>query len=226
VKGEGANNNGQRTNDNPKSKIAMTSRKPEPSIAQELKTQAIILGGLVAIAWGLEIFDLFILKRGFNQMGGLDQFGILPRNLIGLRGILFAPFLHGGLGHLIGNTIPFLVLGWFIMVREISDFFVVTIISALVSGLGTWLFGAPGIHIGASGVIFGYLGYLLLRGYFERSAVAIAMSLFVCVLYGSLLFGLSPFQPGISWEGHLFGFLGGILSARLLANQHRRSTGG
>jgi len=203
----------------------MTGRKPEPTIAQELKTQVIILGGLVAIAWAVEFADLFVFKRGFNRMG-LDQFGIMPRNLIGLRGILFAPFLHGGLGHLIGNTIPFLVLGWFIMLREISDFFVVTIISALASGLGTWLFGAPGIHIGASGVVFGYLGYLLLRGYFERSAVAIAMSLFVCVLYGSLLFGLSPFQTGISWEGHLFGFLGGVLSARLLADQHRRTKGG
>lgn len=204
----------------------MKGSRQEPTIAQELQAQAIILGGLVAIAWGLELFDLFILKRGFNQLGGLDQYGIVPRNLIGLRGILFAPFLHGGLGHLIGNTIPFLVLGWFVMLREISDFFVVSIISALVSGLGTWLFGAPGIHIGASGVIFGYLGYLLLRGYFERSAIAIAMSLFVCVLYGSLLFGLSPFQTGISWEGHLFGFLGGILSARLLTHTSRRSTGG
>lgn len=204
----------------------MKGSRQEPTIAQELQAQAIILGGLVAIAWGLELFDLFILKRGFNQLGGLDQYGIVPRNLIGLRGILFAPFLHGSLGHLIGNTIPFLVLGWFVMLREISDFFVVSIISALVSGLGTWLFGAPGIHIGASGVIFGYLGYLLLRGYFERSAIAIAMSLFVCVLYGSLLFGLSPFQTGISWEGHLFGFLGGILSARLLTHTSRRSTGG
>ncbi len=204
----------------------MTGRRPEPTIAQELKTQAMILGGLVAVAWGLELFDLFIFRQGLYPVSGLDQYGILPRNLIGLRGILFAPFLHGSLAHLIGNTIPFLMLGWFVMLRETSDFFVVSIISALVSGLGTWLFGAPGIHIGASGVIFGYLGYLLLRGYFERSAIAIAMSLFVCVLYGSLLFGLSPFQPGISWEGHLFGFLGGVLSARLLANQYRRSTGG
>lgn len=204
----------------------MKGSQREPTIAQELKTQAIILGGLVAIAWGLELFDLFFLRQRFNPLSGLDQYGIVPRNLIGLRGILFAPFLHGNLGHLIGNTIPFLVLGWFVMLREINDFLVVSIISALVSGLGTWLFGAPGIHIGASGVIFGYLGYLLLRGYFERSAIAIAMSLFVCVLYGSLLFGLSPFQIGISWEGHLFGFLGGVLSARLLTNPGKRSTGG
>ncbi|MGQ9873551.1 rhomboid family intramembrane serine protease [Leptodesmis sp.] len=204
----------------------MKGHRPEPTITQELKAHAMILGGLVAIAWGLELFDLLFFRQGLNPVSGLDQYGIVPRNLIGLRGILFAPFLHGNLAHLIGNTIPFLVLGWFVMLREISDFFVVTIISALVSGLGTWLFGAPGIHIGASGVIFGYLGYLLLRGYFERSAIAIVMSLFVCILYGSLLLGLSPFQTGISWEGHLFGFLGGVLSARLLANTNRRSAGG
>jgi membrane associated rhomboid family serine protease len=196
----------------------MTSKREEPSIAQEMKTQVMILGGLVLLAWGLELFDLIVLKGGLNFRDGLDQYGIIPRNLIGLRGILFAPFLHGGLGHLIGNTIPFVFLGWLIMLREISDFFIVSLVAAMVSGSGTWLFGSPGVHIGASGVIFGYLGYLLLRGYFERSAIAIAMSLFVGTLYGSLIWGVLPFQQGISWEGHLFGFIGGILAAKLLAS--------
>ncbi|EKQ67232.1 putative membrane protein [Leptolyngbyaceae cyanobacterium JSC-12] len=203
----------------------MRSRQTERTIAGELKLQLLILGSCVAIAWGLELFDLLVLKGGYNFGGGLDQYGIIPRNPIGLRGILFAPFLHGGLGHLIGNTIPFLILGWLVMLRETTDFFVVSIISALVSGLGTWLFGAPGIHLGASGVIFGYLGYLLARGYFERSGFAIAMSLFVGALYGSLIWGVLPFQQGISWEGHLFGFIGGILSAKMLADD-RRSVGG
>lgn len=199
----------------------MNGKSRERSIADELKLQIFILGSCVALAWGLEIFDLFFLKGGYNFRGGLDQFGIIPRNPIGLRGILFAPFLHGGLGHLISNTIPFLVLGWLVMLRETTDFFVVSILSALVSGLGTWLLGATGTHLGASGVIFGYLGYLLARGYFERSMVAIAMSLFVGTLYGSLIWGLLPLQQGISWEGHLFGFLGGILSAKLLADDQR-----
>ncbi len=199
----------------------MRGTNQQPTLAREIQNQIMILSGLVAIAWALELFDLFVLKSGSNFQGGLDSYGIIPRHLIGLRGILFAPFLHGGLGHLIGNTIPFIVLGWLIMVRETSDFFVVSVISALVSGFGTWIFGAPGIHIGASGVIFGYLGYLLLRGYFERSVLAISMSLFVCALYGSLLWGVSPFQQGISWEGHLFGFLGGVLSAKLLAQNNR-----
>jgi membrane associated rhomboid family serine protease len=188
-------------------------------IARELKGQAFILLSLTALAWGIELFDLIVLKGGYNLRGGLDSFGIIPRDPIGLRGILFAPFLHNGLGHLIGNTLPFLTLGWLIMLRETSDFFVVSLISAIVGGLGTWLFGSPGIHIGASGVIFGYLGYLLARGYFERSMLAIALSLFVAVLYGSLIWGILPFQYGnISWEGHLFGFLGGVISAKLLAS--------
>jgi membrane associated rhomboid family serine protease len=195
----------------------MTLGEEKQGILKEIKTQVVILGGLVAVAWGLELFDLFVLRGGRSLYGGLDQFGIIPRNLIGLRGILFAPFLHANLAHLVGNTIPFITLGWLIMLRQISDFFMVSVISGLVSGLGTWMFGSPGIHIGASGVIFGYLGYLVSRGYFERKPFSIALSLFVLVLYGSLIWGLSPFQYGISWEGHLFGFLGGVLSAKLLS---------
>jgi membrane associated rhomboid family serine protease len=186
-------------------------------IANELKTHAAILGGLVAFAWALEFIDLFVFR------GRLNAYGIYPRSIVGLRGILFAPFLHGNFAHLISNTIPFLVLGWFVMLREVSDFFVVSAICMVVSGLGTWLFGSlfvpyNTIHIGASGVIFGYFGFLLLRGYFERSFVSIAFSLIVGILYGGLLWGVLPLQYGISWEGHLFGFLGGAFAARLLAN--------
>jgi membrane associated rhomboid family serine protease len=189
----------------------MSSNAEGRAIAQELKTQFTVLVGLVGLMWILELVDLFVFQNRLNI------YGIIPRTQIGLRGILFAPFLHGGLRHLISNTFPFLVLGWLVMVRETTDFFVVSIVSALASGIGTWIFGSNGVHIGASGVIFGYLGYLLLRGYFERSTLAIAVSLFVGSLYGSLVWGVLPLQYGISWEGHLFGFLGGILAARLLA---------
>lgn len=192
----------------------MSSSGEEKAIAQEFKTQVLILGGLVAIMWAVEILDQFVFRLGMRQT--LDIYGIMPRSVIGLRGILFAPFLHGNFAHLIGNTVPFIVLGWLIMLRETSDFLWVSLISAFVSGLGTWLFGSSGVHIGASGVIFGYLGYLLLRGYFERSMTAIALSLFVGTLYGSLIWGILPTRIGISWEGHLFGFLGGVLAARLL----------
>jgi membrane associated rhomboid family serine protease len=187
------------------------------AIAQELKTQFVVLVGLVVIMWAVEIFDQGIMRSVFRS--SLDIYGIIPRNPIGLRGILFAPFLHGSFIHLLGNTFPFLVLGWLIMLRETRDFFVVSAVSALVSGAGTWLFGSPGVHIGASGVVFGYLGYLLLRGYFERSALAIALSLGVGTLFGSLLWGVLPLQYGISWEGHLFGFIGGAIAAKMLAKR-------
>lgn len=182
------------------------------AIASEVKTHVIILVGLVALMWIIEILDQLVGGR-------LDIYGIYPRHLIGLRGILFAPFLHGNFPHLIANTVPFITLGWLIMLRRTSDFFVVSAIAMLVGGLGTWLFGAPALHIGASGVIFGYLGFLLLRGYFERKFASILFSVFVGILYGSLIWGVLPGQPGISWEGHLFGFLGGVLAAKLLAEE-------
>ena len=192
------------------------SSEDRKAIARELKSHGIILGGFVAIIWILEIVDIFFLR------GRLNSYGILPRHLIGLRGILFAPFLHGGFGHLIANTVPFLTLGWLIMLRETSDFFIVTAMTMLVSGVGVWLFGAPfSVHIGASGLVFGYLGFLLLRGFFERSFIAIVLSLIVGSLYGGVIWGVLPLQSGISWEGHLFGFIGGILAARWLSRQKR-----
>ncbi|MEQ9359991.1 MAG: rhomboid family intramembrane serine protease [Coleofasciculus chthonoplastes F3-SA18-01] len=188
-------------------------RQQTQALAREVKTQATILGGLVAVMWGLELIDLVIFQ------GALDSYGILPRTIIGLRGILFAPFLHGGLPHLIANTIPFLTLGWFVMLQETSDFFIVTGITMVVSGLGVWLIGSPGVHIGASGVVFGYLGFLLLRGYFQRNVPSILLSLIVGFLYGGAIWGVLPTVPGVSWEGHLFGFIGGIVAARLLSQR-------
>lgn len=190
------------------------TRQEKQSITSELQTQAIILGGWVALMWIVELVDIFIFGRK------LDLYGIIPRNPIGLRGILFAPFLHGGFSHLISNTIPFLVLGWFVMLQETSDFFVVTSITMLVGGLGVWLLGAPNsVHIGASVLIFGYLGFLLFRGFFERNLPSIFLSILVGFLYGGLVWGVLPSQPHVSWQGHLFGFIGGILAARLLAKR-------
>ena len=192
----------------------MGSRKN--SLARELKTQATILGVFVSSFWIVEFVDLFFFR------GWLDRFGIAPHQLIGLRGILFAPFLHGNLPHLIANTVPFLILGWLVMLQETSDFWIVTMITMIVGGLGVWLFAAPGsVHIGASSLIFGYLGFLLLRGYFQRNFASILLSIVVGVVYGGLIWGVLPTQPGISWQGHLFGFLGGVLAARMIAKEKR-----
>lgn len=186
------------------------------SLVGSFKLQLRTLLTIVAILWAIEIVD-------FVAFGGaLNNFGIRPRQVSGLWGILFAPFLHGDFLHLIANTLPLVSMGWLIMLRDDTDLVPVTIITALVGGLGTWLIGSSGVHIGASGVIFGYFGFLLLRGYFERSLSAIAFSIVVAFLYGGIIWGVLPSQPGISWEGHLCGFIGGIIAARLLAKPRRQ----
>lgn len=191
------------------------------SIFSEFKTQIAVLLGLVILLWAIEAVDVFVFR------GALDQwFGIRPRSLFGLWGILFAPFLHGSFSHLLANTVPLVTLGWLVMLRRTSDWLSVSIVAAVCSGLGTWLIGAPfSTHIGASGVIFGYFGFLLLRGYFERSFVAIAFSILVTFLYGGIILGTLPFfnAPNVSWEGHLFGFLGGALAAWLLSQPSKRT---
>jgi membrane associated rhomboid family serine protease len=190
--------------------------QPKRSFSQEINKQISILGSFIAIFWILEILEQFVFHHA------LDSYGIRPHSLIGLRGILFAPFLHGGFGHLIGNTIPFLILGWLVMIQETSDFWIVTLITMIIGGAGTWIFGSPNsVHIGASSLVFGYLGFLLLRGYFQRNIPSIMLSLVVGFLYGGLIWGVLPMQPGISWQGHLFGFLGGVLSAKLIAKEKR-----
>ena len=181
------------------------------AISGELKTQVKVLATVVSIFWIVFILNEVIFGRKLNT------FGILPHNLIGLRGILFAPFLHGNFYHIAGNTVPFIVLGWLVMLRDIKDFYFVSFMSAFVGGLGTWLFGRNSIHIGASGVIFGYFGYLLFRGYFEKSFVAIAISIAIAIGYGGMIWGVLPTRSYISWEGHLFGFIGGIIAAKLLS---------
>jgi membrane associated rhomboid family serine protease len=184
-------------------------------IRKTLRTQAIILGGFIFFIWMLEAID-WVLG------GTLDQFGIAPRQVSGLWGIGSAPLLHAGFAHVAANTIPFLVLGWFVLLRGVKTFMLVTLITILVSGLGTWLISpSASIHLGASGLVFGYFGYLLLRGYFERSWEAIVWSIVVAILYGGMMIGLFPQSAGISWQMHLFGFIGGGLAAYLLANgQH------
>jgi len=190
----------------------MSSREVR-GLVREVKTQVAILASLVGLMWAIEIVDFFL-------GGALNSFGIIPRSFIGLRGVLFAPFLHGNFAHLIANTVPFLTLGWFVMLRRTSDFFGVTAIAMVVGGLGTWLIApANTVHIGASGVIFGYLGFLISRGYFERSFGSMLCSIIIGLAYGGLIWGVLPGQLGISWQGHLFGFIGGILAARLVAKK-------
>jgi len=187
-------------------------REPKTTILGEFSNQIKILGSFVILIWFIEIVDAFVFGQRL-----LDQYGIIPQDIAGLRGIFLAPFLHGSFAHVAANTMPFLILGWFIMLRGTKQFYLVSLIAALVGGLGTWLVGNPNsVHIGASGIVFGYLGFLLFKAYFERSVAAIFLSFTAAFLYGGVLIGILPLQRGISWEGHLFGFIGGIIAAKLL----------
>ena len=186
------------------------------SMAGQFKTPLLILGGFVVLAWFLELIDRLILG------GALDGLGVKPRSFSGLKGILFMPFLHSGFGHLLSNTIPFIVLGALVMLSGLNTFFTVVGLSMVVSGVGVWLLGgANSVHIGASGVVFGLFGYLLTRAYFERSLSAIIIAFAVLVFYGGILWGLLPFWLGVSWLGHLFGFAGGVLAAYWLSKRQQ-----
>lgn len=193
----------------------MSVTKYTQNIKQELIQHGYTLGGIVVLVWVIEIFDALFLRSSLDFWGGVK-----PRTLVGLRNILIAPFLHANVGHLAANTFPFLILGAFVLIRRRQDFLFVTVASALVSGLGVWLLGAGNsVHVGLSGVIFGYMGYLLLRAYFERSMVSMALAVLALIFCGGMIFGLLPFQRGVSWLGHVFGFLGGGASAYLLADR-------
>ncbi|MEO0535682.1 MAG: rhomboid family intramembrane serine protease [Cyanobacteria bacterium P01_A01_bin.123] len=180
-------------------------------VAEQILPRAKFLLGFVGLLWLLELVDSLLLR------GALNRYGIRPRRLIGLRGIVFAPLLHGDLGHLSANTLPLLVLGGLILLSGGQTWALVTVLVWLIGGLGVWLIGQPrSNHIGASGIVFGYLGFLLMRGYVDRSPGAIALAVLAGLLYGSTLWGLLPLRRGRSWQGHLLGFVVGGLTAREL----------
>jgi membrane associated rhomboid family serine protease len=169
----------------------------------------IFVAAFAALMWVVEIVDVFA--------GDLDSAGIRPREVDGLPGIAFAPVLHGGFGHLAGNTVPFLVLGAAIALSGLLRILAVTAIVMVVGGLGTWLTAASGtVHIGASGVVFGFAAYLVARGLFTRRALHVVLAVAVLLVYGgTLMFGLVP-TPGVSWHGHAFGAVGGVVAAWVL----------
>jgi membrane associated rhomboid family serine protease len=168
---------------------------------------------MLAVMWVSEVVDIAAGHK-------LDELGIEPRETDGLIGVGTAPFLHAGFGHLLSNTLPFVVLGLAIAFEGLKRLAAVTAIVMLVSGLGTWLFApANSIHIGASGVVFGYAAYLIVRGVFNRSLGQLALAAVVVLfLGGALLGGLVP-RAGVSWQGHFFGAVGGVLAAWALARQ-------
>jgi membrane associated rhomboid family serine protease len=170
-----------------------------------------LLVGMVAVMWIVEAIDALDSHH-------LDAAGIRPRQVSGLPGVLLGPFLHVSWGHLIGNTVPFVILGGAIALTEGMRLAVVTALVAIVAGFGTWVI-APGgsTTVGASGIVFGYAAYLIGRGVFSRRLLQLAIGVAVGLAFGlTLLYSLIP-RSGISWQDHLFGAVGGVLAARALS---------
>jgi membrane associated rhomboid family serine protease len=176
---------------------------------------ALIMAALLAWLWLLEIVD----QVSGNQ---LDNFGIHAQDLDGLPGIVTAPFLHAGWDHLISNSVPFFVLGFLVLLGGLARWAASSLITIAVSGLAAWLLTPDNtIVLGASGLIFGWLTYLLARGIWSRRAGQVVIAILVLLVYGGLIFGVLPGAAGISWQAHLGGAIGGVLAAWLL---HRRTT--
>ena len=170
----------------------------------------------VGIIWTVEAVNTVVGHR-------LDDFGIVPRTTVGLKGIVFGPFLHSGFGHVISNTVPLVILGSLVAVTGRNTLLGLSGIAALVGGLAVWLFGRHGVHIGASSLVFGYFGYLVARGWYERTFVSTIISLVVLVFYGGMIFAAMPFMPSVSWEGHLSGLISGVVYGRLSRQRGRQS---
>jgi len=161
--------------------------------------------------WAVEVIDTFVLSDR------LQSNGILPRRLDGLDGVLWAPFLHGQWNHLIANSLPFAVLGGLVAIWGTRRWLGVTVIIIVVGGLATWAFAGFGNHIGASGVVFGYFGFLIGAVLFERKWWPLLPATIAILVFGSAMLGGVVPTDGVSWEGHLFGALAGFLAAKLTA---------
>lgn len=177
-----------------------------------------MIAGVVIAAF---VIVLYLIEGVDSVLGNqLDAFGVEPRATEGLDGILFAPLLHLGWLHLSANTVPLLVLGYLILLSGVARWASVTAIVWVVGGVGTWLTGAPNtLHLGASVLVFGWLVYLILRGFFSRRPGQVLVGVVVLFLYGGALWGVLPGQDGVSWQGHLFGAVGGAVAARWLADR-------
>ncbi|GAB3658683.1 rhomboid family intramembrane serine protease [Glycomyces tarimensis] len=183
-----------------------------------LRRALTLWGALIAAMWLVLIADMVVPAH-------LTQYGIVPRQAEGIvPGFIAAPFLHAGTGHLVANMVPLAVMGTIAALRDWKACWIALGVVVIVSDLGVWLTSPTGsVTVGASGVVFGLFGYLLGRGVFVRRLGDIAISVLVILVYGSMVWGIFPAGPHISWQGHLFGFIGGLAAAFALSRRTRRS---
>ncbi|MGX5203309.1 rhomboid family intramembrane serine protease [Aliikangiella sp. IMCC44632] len=176
------------------------------SIQQGLKILALFL----AIIWAIELLNILTDRA-------LNSFGLYPRRLDHWYGIFFAPLLHHDIAHIVGNSIPLFVLG--VLVYQTGKFWQVTAMVFLASGVIVWLIGRPAFHIGASGVVLGYWGFLIANGLVNRSVRNLLLSIVTLLAYGGMLFSLMDFRQFISYESHIAGFICGVIAANRLKTQ-------
>ena len=168
------------------------------------------LGAFVALLWVVQAVN-WATGYALNLW-----FGLIPRHAAGLDGIVGMPLLHGGLDHLMANTPPLLVMGGLLAATATRALAAVNAVIVAGGGALVWLFGSSAIHIGASGLVFGWFGFLVARGLVDRSPVTLGAALIVGLLYGAMIWGVLPGRAGVSWEAHLFGFLAGAGAAALI----------
>jgi membrane associated rhomboid family serine protease len=183
---------------------------------RNMRNALIVMVAFLALLWAIQVANW---ADGYRLDG---SFGILPHHLARLPDIFTAPFLHVSWQHIEGNSIPLFVLGFLAAYRGIKKFLLVTLVVTIVSGLGVWLFQSSGLTVGASGIIFGYFGYVLLRGIFDRNILDIVMGVIAGLLYWGILAVAIPGTPGISWIAHLSGLVGGVLAAWFLRDTRSR----
>ncbi len=183
--------------------------------ANSVKATIASVAVLIALMWVVGMVNALLDYR-------LSEYGVVPRTLEGLIGIPLMPFLHGSYEHLVVNTLPAVVLGGFVAIQGSRKFLTATVFITLVGGGALWVVGRTAVHVGASGLIFGYFGYLIARAWYTRSLASVLIAVVVAVVYGGILLGVLPFfQEGVSWEGHLTGLIAGGLAARLMWKEDR-----
>jgi len=183
--------------------------QPLEQILGQVIQHRVLIAGVLALLWGVQVINFISGQR-------LSRWGIVPRTASGLVGIILAPVLHHGFGHLLANTIPLLVLSILVLSFGEQTFVAVSVFITLVGGLAVWLLASRGSHVGASGLIFGQFGYLLTYGLLAQTVWAITVAIIVGLLYGGFIGNVLPkFKryKRVSWEGHLSGLLAGIVAA-------------
>jgi membrane associated rhomboid family serine protease len=180
------------------------------------KSELKLVLSFIGILWAVHFLNIMLPWE-------LRSYGLVPRTLHGLLGILFGPFLHANMAHLMNNSVPLLVLGLAFLSLYRNHLVDSLIIILLIHGIGVWLFGRLAVHIGASGLVYGFITYLILFGFMRKEPVSIFLAVAVALYYGgSLLSGILPIHRFISWEGHLFGAMGGVFAAYLTRGEENR----